>query len=58
MAKHLCGNPYLHHIKPIRPRFGREYLQRLAPCLINTRIVKQSQNLSFFLSVNNNNSNN
>ena len=37
--------PILHHIKPIRPRLGLipECLQRLAPCLINTRIVQQSQ---------------
>ena len=36
----------LHHIKPIRPwPFGLspECLQRLAPCLIDTRIVKQSK---------------
>ena len=39
--------PILHHIKPIRPRLGLipECLQRLASCLINTRIVKQSQKL-------------
>ena len=37
--------PLLHHIKPIRPRLGLipECLQRLASCLINTWIVKQSQ---------------